>query len=104
MATRTSNKRSSNTKNQPDVVENLEKQIESLQSDVHALLKAVNGSDKQPGIVETAQEAIAETSQKTADEAAQELAKVENLIKEQPLKSVAIALGAGAAIALLARG
>ncbi|GLQ15939.1 hypothetical protein [Maritalea porphyrae] len=104
MATRTSNKRSSNTKNQPDVVENLEKQIESLQSDVHALLKAVNGSDNQPGIVETAQEAIAETSQKTADEAAQELAKVENLIKEQPLKSVAIALGAGAAIALLARG
>ncbi|MGJ8530005.1 hypothetical protein [Maritalea sp.] len=103
MATQPAKSRTT-AKSQPDLVETLEKQIESLQSDVHALIKSVNGKNGDPSIIETASEAIAETTQKTADEAAEEIEKFEALIKDQPLKSVALALGAGAVIALLMRG
>lgn len=102
MATRTT-KTQNNNNDQSALVENLQSQIESLQSDVHALIKSVTNENEAKNLLENAGEAIAETTQKSAAEAAKEVERFENIIKDQPLKSVALALGAGVALALLAR-
>ncbi|WP_424982580.1 DUF883 family protein [Maritalea sp. S77] len=101
MATKATNQNSTST-NQADLVKALESQIEGLQSDVHALMKAV--TEKGESKLDQAAEAVSETSQKTADFANEEVEQVRNYIKKQPLKSVGIALGAGMALALLSRG
>jgi ElaB/YqjD/DUF883 family membrane-anchored ribosome-binding protein len=102
MATRTT-KTQNKDNDQSDLIANLQSQIESLQSDVHALIKSVTNDNEPKNMFDNASEAIAQTTQKSAEEAAKEVERVENLIKEQPLKSVALALGAGVALALLAR-
>ncbi|TDQ67088.1 ElaB/YqjD/DUF883 family membrane-anchored ribosome-binding protein [Maritalea mobilis] len=98
MATKTTTRKTSTT-NQTDLVKALESQIEGLQSDVHALMKAV--SDKGESKMDQAAEAVSETTQKTADLANEEMEQIRTYIKKQPLKSVGLALGAGIAIALL---
>lgn len=102
MATRTTKTQSKNS-DQSELIENLQSQIESLQSDVHALIKSVTNDNDAKNLFENAGEAIAHTTQKSAEEAAKEVERFENIIKDQPLKSVALALGAGVALALLAR-
>lgn len=98
MATKTTTRKTSTT-NQTDLVKALESQIEGLQSDVHALMKAV--SDKGESKMDQAAEAVSETTQKTAYLANEEMEQIRTYIKKQPLKSVGLALGAGIAIALL---
>ncbi|MCF4099186.1 hypothetical protein [Maritalea mediterranea] len=101
MATKTTS-RTANANDQTDLVKALEAQIEGLQSDVHALMKAV--TEKGESKMEKAAETVSETSQKTAELANEEVEQVRDYIKKQPLKSVGLALGAGVLLALLSRG
>ncbi len=91
-----------NPNDQSELVNTLEAQIEGLQSDVHALMKAV--SDRGEKRLDKAADAVSETSHKTAELAQEELDQIRDYIKKQPIKSVGLALGAGVALALLSRG
>lgn len=101
MAAKTTTAKTSTT-SQADLVKALESQIEGLQSDVHALMKAV--TDKGESKLEQASDAVSETTHKTAELANEEVEQVRSYIKKQPIKSVSLALGAGIALALLSRG
>ncbi|WP_027834692.1 DUF883 family protein [Maritalea myrionectae] len=91
-----------NPNNETDLVKALESQIEGLQSDVHALMKAV--TERGESKLDQASDAVSDTTQKTAEFANEEVEHVRDYIKKQPIKSVGLALGAGIALALLARG